>query len=97
VAFDRFPWESYRFSTITLEHDQYRVGTRLRDKIRTRLQSLGYMLVCADVIVPGYGPFEDWFVYPDTTRIYTDRIEAIRCASCPFQEILDKMNAFFSR
>lgn len=91
AAFRRFPWDSQRFSTITIEHDQYRVGTRMRDTIRSKLISIGYSLVCADVIVPGYGAFEDWYIDPDPNHVYLDRVESIRCAFTPFQDILNKM------
>lgn len=92
AAFDRFPWTEMRFSTITLEHDQYRVGTRLRDKIRGVLGSLGYQLVCSDVIVPGYGAFEDWFVDPDPSRVQMERIPYIKCDQTPYMSILSLMD-----
>jgi hypothetical protein len=90
-AFDRFPWATRRFSTITIEHDQYRVGTRLRDKMRESLIAHGYDLICADVIIPGFGPFEDWFVYPDPSRVQMDRLDALRCEMVPYTDILSRM------
>lgn len=62
AAFSRFPFSSVRFKTMTLEHDGYRVGTQLRDSIRSQLSSYGYTLICSDVIADGYGAFEDWWV-----------------------------------
>ena len=92
AAFERFPWTEMRFSTITLEHDQYRVGTRLRDKIRGVLGNLGYQLVCADVIVPGYGAFEDWFVDPNPNHVQMEHIPYIKCDQTPYASILSLMD-----
>ncbi len=64
----RLPFDSYKFSIITLEHDTYRLGTAARDEQRAILQSHGYTLLFPDILAPlgcGMGPnlsFEDWWV-----------------------------------
>lgn len=78
AAFARFPFSSVRFKTMTLEHDGYRVGTQLRDSIRQTLTSLGYTLICADVIAEGYGAFEDWWA--DLAQVDQERARAMLCS-----------------
>jgi len=63
-AFNNFPFQRIVCKTITIEHDAYRVGTDLRDYIRQKLLSYGYVLAFGNVICEGYGAFEDWFVHP---------------------------------
>lgn len=59
-----FPWDKVKCQTVTIEHDRYRVGDGPRDHIRAFMKSIGYELVCADVVAPGYGQFEDWWAHP---------------------------------
>jgi len=61
-AVRNFPFHDVRFKTMTIEHDGYRVGTTLRDSLRTLFSSYGYTLICGDVVCEGYGAFEDWWV-----------------------------------
>ena len=80
---------------MTIEHDQYRVGTELRDYLRKRLTELGYVLLCADVVMPDspyekFGAFEDWWVNPELVDI--NRLETIRSNHISFYEIFKKMN-----
>lgn len=94
-AFDRFPFDQIKFACMTIEHDQYRVGTGLRDYLREKLTALGYVLLCADVVMPDtatekYGAFEDWWVNPEL--IDMDRVEAIRSNGISYLEIFKKMN-----
>jgi hypothetical protein len=62
------PLNDYRFSVITIEHDAYRFGNKLKDEERAILSGHSYSLLCSDVLVPlgcGMGPnlpFEDWWV-----------------------------------
>ncbi len=77
AAFDNFPWDTIKFKVMTIEHDAYRVGPALRAHIRQKLISLGYDLVCSNVVCAGYGFFEDWFVAPE--YFSKDAIEQIRC------------------
>jgi hypothetical protein len=94
-AFDRFPFDKIKFACMTIEHDQYRVGTELRDHLRQKLTSLGYVLLCADVVMPDtatekYGAFEDWWVNPELVDM--DRLEAIRSNGISYLEIFKKIN-----
>ena len=90
AAVNLFPWDSVRFATMTIEHDQYRCGTSTRDYIRSLLTSRGYTLLCSDVIMPGYGAFEDWWV--DMNCVDVPKAEAIRCNNTIYTDILKKMN-----
>lgn len=80
TTFRRFPLDMVRFNTVTFEHDAYRVGPELRDTVRTAFLSRGYQLVCADVICPGYGAFEDWWVYP-SDDVDMDLVKSISCSN----------------
>jgi len=44
----------------TIEHDSYRLGTKLRDEIRARLLAAGYTMVREDVSYGG-NAYEDWW------------------------------------
>ena len=74
----KFPFDKLRFRVMTVEHDAYRLGDRLRQEMRKILQGAGYELIAADVVVyymwkecpeavalNGYLPFEDWYVRPE--------------------------------
>jgi hypothetical protein len=86
IAFQRFPFSTVRFKTITLEHDGYRVGARLRDSIRKTFTDLGYTLVCADVVAEGYGAFEDWWV--DKSAVDNNMVEQMTCSNTPSKRIV---------
>lgn len=66
----KIPFDNYRFSVLTIEHDAYRVGHRIRNVEREVLMAFGYVLLFSDVLVPlgcGMGgnlPFEDWWIDP---------------------------------
>jgi len=94
-AFDRFPFDKIKFAAMTIEHDQYRVGTELRDHLRNKLTSLGYVMICGDVIMPPnahetFGAFEDWWVNPELVDM--DRMETIRSNNITYLEIFKKMD-----
>lgn len=58
--------DTYKFATITFEHDIYRtnfMNTRLDSRII--FEKRGYVNVFYDVNNTGAGPFEDWYVHPD--------------------------------
>ena len=95
VAFDRFPFDQVKFACMTIEHDQYRVGTELRDHLRKKLTELGYVLLCADVVMPDspyekFGSFEDWWVNPELVDM--DRLEHIRSNNISYLEIFKKID-----
>ena len=79
-AFDHFPFKEYRFRIMTIEHDEYRVGTAFRDKARKYLSSLGYTLLCESVVCENYGAFEDWWV--DASMIDKSFIDKL--SSCKY-------------
>jgi hypothetical protein len=62
-------FDTYKFATITFEHDIYRGNYFDTQKIsRVIFQNRGYILVFPDVKVfweNEYQSFEDWYVHPD--------------------------------
>lgn len=73
AALNRLPFDEYRFSVITCEHDSYRFGHSLRNVEREFMRHYGYYLLFGDVFVPRgcYStnpdrrePFEDWWIDP---------------------------------
>jgi hypothetical protein len=94
-AVAHFPWDTIRFATMTIEHDQYRFGTGTRDYIRTVLTSHGYTLICGDVVMPDtptekYGAFEDWWA--DLNCVDAVAADQIRCNGLSYLDIFKKMN-----
>lgn len=84
-VFKLIPFDTYRFSVITVEHDGYRFGDALRNEERTILNRCGgYTLLFPDVLVPmgcGMGPdlpFEDWWV--DSKVFNMDKLHSV-CGS----------------
>ncbi len=69
-ALSALPLDEYRFSVVTVEHDSYRFGHKLRNEEREVLRYYGYYLAFGDTFVPAgcsMGPdlpFEDWWVDP---------------------------------
>lgn len=62
----KIPFDKYKFSVITYEHDHYVDITRtFRNKSRKFLENLGYILVVSDVSPNDRCSFEDWWVHPD--------------------------------
>jgi len=60
-----FPFEKYKFSVITFEHDVYRGGNNLQVKEESRyiFQSYGYTMVAGNICNRGaHDPYEDWWV-----------------------------------
>lgn len=64
----QLPFNDYRFSVITIEHDSYRFGDILKNQEREFLRHHNYTMLFSDVFAPlgcGMGPnlsFEDWWV-----------------------------------
>lgn len=95
IGVDRFPFDKIKFAAMTIEHDHYRVGPELRDYLRKKFTDLGYVLLCADVVMPDtatdkYGAFEDWWVNPELVDM--DRVETIRSNNITYLEILKKID-----
>lgn len=58
--------DTYKFATITFEHDIYHcnhMNTRLES--RAILEKRGYIMTFHDINNMGIDPFEDWYVHPD--------------------------------
>lgn len=89
-TFKNFPFDNYTFRTITIEHDAYRVGNGLRDDLRSRLTSLGYVLICANVVMENHGPFEDWWVHPD--HVDMAWAERVKCSDVHHRTIFNSMD-----
>jgi hypothetical protein len=68
-AFNHFPFDKIKCGVITIEHDVYRVGPELRNYLRDKLIQFGYVLICADVFLQGFGEFEDWWVHPELVNM----------------------------
>lgn len=75
LSLKKLPLDKYRFSVITIEHDAYRFGNKLKDEERSILKSHNYISLFSDVLVPlgcGMGPnlpFEDWWIDPITFNL----------------------------
>jgi FkbM family methyltransferase len=62
----KIPFDKYKFSIITYEHDYYvDISHSYREKSREFLASKGYVLVVNDLSPEGKSNFEDWWVHPD--------------------------------
>ena len=62
---DSTVFDTYRFATVTFEHDIYRGDYfNTRERSREIFQKRGYILMFPDVKSNSY-PFEDWYVHPD--------------------------------
>jgi hypothetical protein len=59
------PFEKYKFSVITFEHDRYRADRRIAKESRLLLKKLDYRLIVKNVMLETLKPFEDWWVHPD--------------------------------
>ena len=63
----KLPLDRYFFKIITIQHDAYRIGDKLRYDEREILESFGYRLLCSDISSSGCA-FEDWWIYPGAFR-----------------------------
>jgi hypothetical protein len=88
----KLPLDDYRFNTITIEHDAYRVGNIIRDGEREILKKFNYVMLVEDVFAPlgcGMGPnlpFEDWWVDPAVFNM--DKIRTISASGVYPDEIV---------
>lgn len=65
-ALKLIPFDEYKFSVITYEHDHYIDSTKtFKEKSRELLTSKGYVLIVDEVSPDGKSSFEDWWVHPD--------------------------------
>lgn len=61
----KIPFDQYKFSVITFEHDAYKGNYTIRDQSREFLKSKGYELLVGDVSPSRKYSYEDWWVHPD--------------------------------
>lgn len=61
---ERIPFDDYKFSIITFEHDYYREHCTVRQQSRRLLHGFRYILAVNDVASRGRS-FEDWWFHPD--------------------------------
>lgn len=64
AALRKCPFDKYRFSVITYEHDLYASGTEYAQLSRIFLKSQGFQLVAKNVKCFGRA-FEDWWIDPN--------------------------------
>jgi hypothetical protein len=80
------PFDRVEFEAVTFEHDAYRSGDEIRDESRAIFESNGYVRLCSDVILEGFGQFEDWYYNPR----YVDaaRSKALAAGSTSWENII---------
>jgi hypothetical protein len=52
----------YRFRLATVEHNTYLHGPALKDAVHLWMTDHGYERAVEDVVAPGYGAYEDWWI-----------------------------------
>jgi hypothetical protein len=87
------PYDQYCFKIIGIEHDAYGTGDTYREPQRELLQSKGYVLTCANVLIrlsdERKWPFEDWYLHPDFFPKET--IEKMKCDMVYPEDIIAKL------
>lgn len=87
------PFDKRIFSVITIEHDYYIHEGKYRDRQREILKQHGYVLICADVLVPPSHDtrpdcsFEDWWIH---SSLHHDKTELVRGSFMYPSQIIDK-------
>ncbi len=64
-ALKLIPFEKYKFSVITFEHDRYRANRQIARESRKLLKGFGYKLIVKNVNSQKLKPFEDWWIHPE--------------------------------
>ena len=76
AALKRIPFDEYKFSVITFEHDSYRGHESVAVESRKILQDKGYKLLIKNVGNPD--PYEDWYIHPELiTKNIWERYDGI--------------------
>ncbi len=88
-----FPFNEFKPSVITIEHDRYRLGDADCLEQRKILSDLNYRLLCKDVLVDTWiswtkAPYEDWWVDPDVFD--SKLLDNLQSEFLPGAEILQK-------
>jgi|APCry1669192522_1035417.scaffolds.fasta_scaffold01682_3 Macrocin-O-methyltransferase (TylF) len=83
---ENFPFHDFKFKVLTVEHDKYRFGQEVQDRMMAILTKQGYEIICKNINArPGF-PFEDWYVHPDLVDMTI--ANKYRCDNLPWQEIV---------
>lgn len=61
----KIPFEKYRFSAVTFEHDSYRSGGKIAKAQRALFEYYGYELLMKDVLADKKNSYEDWWIHPE--------------------------------
>lgn len=90
-TFLEIPWDKTTFRVVCVEHDSYRIGTKVRNQLRRIMDAMGYDLVCADVCVKypetePPRPFEDWYCY--VPLVNPDLVKQVQCEGQFWKNIL---------
>jgi len=80
LALKQIPFNKYRFSVVTFEHDLYRSADNIRVKSEAAsiLEKHGYIRIVDNLqVIPGvpendgnWAPFEDWWIHKDMLKNY---------------------------
>lgn len=89
-SFLEIPWNNTTFRVVTVEHDSYRIGPKVRNQLRRMMEAMGYDLVCGDVCVryPEYEPprpFEDWYAF--VPLVNPDLVKKYQCEGKEWKDI----------
>jgi hypothetical protein len=76
-VFNELCLSTFKFKVVTLEHNLFRSKQNQDEKqiiefhkfSREKMLLHGYHLMCDNVILDGYGEFEDWYIHPDYVRV----------------------------
>ncbi len=91
AALKKLPFNDYRFSVITYEHDCYTSGPEFMLKSREFLERHGYVRVVSNVLCCGRD-FEDWYI--DPTCVPYDRYSKFLSNNIECGNIFDQMGDF---
>lgn len=82
------------FKVITLEHEFYSQGEKVRKPTREALSALGYHLLFGDVLVEPKGrSFEDWWVHPNH---FSPKLLRNQSFYLCYSDCVKKLEAFYS-
>ena len=90
LALEKCPFNNYRFSVITFEHELYSSGPKYMELSRIFLKSRGYQLVARNVKCFGR-TFEDWWIDPNI--IPKSIWEKYVCEEIEFTDVLAPRNS----
>ena len=85
-VFNDFDFDKYRFRFMTIEHNLYMSKSddsqlaKECQMYRDKLHSLGYLMLCKNVIFDNHGAVEDWWVDEETFNRHSDLVASdINC------------------